>query len=103
MSKLNTIFIAALLALAAVLGTIAATRTVSLGASAQQTSAASLHAKARRLDAYAASIQRALAKRAPPLPAAASSAGPRVVYHRPPPIVIVKHHHGDDSSEGADD
>ena len=40
MRKLNVIVIAGLLALAAVLGTVAATRTVSLGASARQTSAA---------------------------------------------------------------
>jgi len=103
MSKLNTIVIAALLALAAVLGTIAATRTVSLGASVQQTSAASLHAKARQLDAYAAALRRALGKQPPPLPAAASTGSPRVMYHRPPPIVIVKHHHGDDGAEGGDD
>jgi hypothetical protein len=103
MSKLNTIVIAALLALAAVLGTIAATRTVSLGASVRQTSAASLHAETRQLDAYAASLRRALAKQPPPLPAVPNGGSPHVVYHRPPPIVIVRHHHGDDGSEGADD
>jgi C4-dicarboxylate-specific signal transduction histidine kinase len=103
MNKLNAVLIAALLALAAVLGTIAATRTVSLGASARQTSAASVQAKAKQLDAYAASLRRALAKQPPPLPAARKRATVRVVYHRPPPVVIVTHHHGDDGGEGGDD
>ena len=102
MRKVNVIVIAGLLALAAVLGTVAATRTVSLGASARQATAASVQSRAKRLDAFEASLHRALdreaagaarrtRRRRPPQPAR------RVVYHRPPPVVVVTHtHHGDD-------
>jgi hypothetical protein len=90
MNKLHTLVVAGLLALAAVLGTVAATRTVTLGASAQQTNAAAVQAKVRQLETYAASLRRAHGTQ-------------RVVYHRPPPIVVVRHHHGDDGFEGPDD
>jgi hypothetical protein len=108
MSKLNVVVIAALLALAAVLGTVAATRTVSLGASAKQASAAAVQARSKQLDAYQASLRRALARKPPALPAApratAGTGTQRVIYHRPPPIVVVKHtHHGDDGYEGGGD
>jgi hypothetical protein len=104
MRKLTIIVLAGLLALAAVLGTIAATRTVSLGASARQTNARAVAVRAKQLDAYAASLHRALARKPPALPAvpkaSASTAAPRVIYHRPPPILVVKHtHHGDDGYE----
>ena len=107
MSKLNVLVIAALLAVAAVLGTVAATRTVSLGASARQTSASAVQARAKQLDAYQASLRRALAHKPPalpPVPSASSRGAPRVIYHRPPPIVVVKNtHHGDDGFESGDD
>jgi len=101
MRKTNVALIAGLLALAAVLGTVAATRTVSLGAAGRHATNATVHARTRQLAAYAASLRRALAHEPPPLPAVPKTNGQapaqRVVYHRPPPIVIVKHtHHGDD-------
>ena len=101
MKKTNVALIAGLLALAAVLGTVAATRTVSLGAAGRNATNATVHARTRQLAAYAASLRRALAHKPPPLPAVPKTNGQapaqRVVYHRPPPIVIVKHtHHGDD-------
>ena len=101
MRKLNVILIAALLALAAVLGTVAASRTVSLGASSRATSTSALEARARKLDAYQASLDRALARTPPALPAvpepAAPAPAPRVVYRRPPPVVVTTHtRHGDD-------
>jgi C4-dicarboxylate-specific signal transduction histidine kinase len=102
MRKLNVIVIAGLLALAAVLGTVAATRTVSLGASARQASAASLQTRSKQLDAYQASLRRALERKPPALPALtkAAPATGRVIYRRPPPVVVVKHtHHGDDGFE----
>ena len=101
MRRFNVIAIALLLALAAVIGTVAASRTVSLGASARQASGASVHARAKQLDSFEASLHRALARKPPALPKvpaqAAAAPAPRVVYHRPPPIVVVKHsQHGDD-------
>ena len=107
MSKSHIALISVLLALAAVVGTVAATRTVSLGSANRQSVNATVAARTKQLDHLQASLQRALAKKptAPPaaVPAPAPSA-PRIVYHRPPPIVVVKHvHHGDDGSfENAD-
>jgi hypothetical protein len=101
MRRLNVIVIAGLLAVAAVLGTVAASRTVSLGASARHVTAASVQTRAKRLDAFEASLHRALDRKPPALPAVpegtVAAAAPRVVYHRPPPVVVVTHaHHGDD-------
>ena len=104
MNKIHVALIAGLLALAALMGTLAATRTVSLGAAGRHASDAAVAARTRQLDAYAASLRRALAHKPPSLPAASVAAlpsgpaqTPRVIYHRPPPIVIVKHRaHGDD-------
>ena len=115
MKKTNVALIAGLLALAAVLGTVAASRTVSLGAAGRKATNANVHVRMRQLDIYAASLRRALARKTPALPAvpktpAAPGLSPngqapvqKVVYQRPPPIVIVKHtHHGDDGFEQAD-
>lgn len=115
MKKTNVALIAGLLALAAVLGTVAATRTVSLGVANKQAANATVNARAHQLDAYAASLRRSLAHKPPALPKVPKSANApalspnrqapvqRVVYRRPPPIVVVKHtHHADDGFEQAD-
>lgn len=115
MKKVNVALIAGLLAVAAVLGAVAATRTISLGAAGRQAINATVAARTKQLDAYAASLRRALVRKQPALPAvpkvpaasgvssAAQSPVQRVVYRRPPPVVIVKHaHHGDDGFEQAD-
>jgi hypothetical protein len=105
MSKLNVAAISALLALAAVLGTVAATHTVSLGAAKRNASAAAVASQAHRLDQFEASLRRAFAKRPPALPALtkpATGPQPRVVYRRPAPVVVVHHvHHGDDGGESS--
>ena len=116
MRKTNVALIAGLLALAAVLGTVAATRTVSLGAAGRHATNATVDARTRQLDAYAASLQRSLAHKLPALPKVPKSANApalspngqapvqKVVYRRPPPIVVIKHtHHADDGFEQADD
>ncbi len=116
MSKPQITIVAALLAAAAVLGAVALTHTVSLGAAQTRTSDAKVLARAKQLDRFEASLRRALAKTPPALPkipkaaAAAQHAGPaapaapRVVYQRPPAIVVVRHvHHGDDGSREAAD
>ena len=96
MKRIHVTLIALLLAIAAVFGTVAATRTAHLGSASRSANAAAYAARVKQLDAYAASLQRQLADRAVPTAGAPASA-PRIVYHRPPPIVIVKHtHHGDD-------
>ncbi len=121
MNRLNTTFVAALLAVAAVLGTVAATHTMSLGAAHRSSSGAAVVARTKQLNRFEASLHHALAKRPPALPAvpkmrkappvsavsqapatAPAPAAPqqRVIYRRPPPIVIVKHrHHDDDGSK----
>ena len=118
MSRLKVTMVAGLLAGAAVLGAIAVTQTVSLGAANTRTSDTKLLARAKQLDRFEASLRKALAKTPPALPAipktaaAAQHAGqapatgaqPRVIYQRPPAIVVVRHlHHGDDGSREAAD
>jgi hypothetical protein len=98
MKRIHVTLIALLLAIAAVLGTVAATRTVNLGAAGRKANDAAYLARVKQLNAYAASLQRQLAARTTPTSGASAAApAPRIVYHRPPPIVVVKHtHHGDD-------
>ena len=107
MHKLHITLVAGLLAAAAVLGTFAATHTISLGAAHKRTSNANVLARAKQLNRFEASLHRALAKKPPSLPAvpktpaarqqAATAPQPRVIYRRPPAIVVVRHtHHGDD-------
>jgi hypothetical protein len=104
MRKLHVTIVATLLAGAAVLGAVAVTHTVSLGAAQRQPSSASIQARTRQLDRLQASLRRALTQKPKARPAAAAAPAPRIVYHRPPPIVVVRHtHHGDDGSfENAD-
>jgi hypothetical protein len=123
MHRFNIAIVAGLLAVAAAVGTIAATRTVSLGASQQHASATTLQARTRQLDAFERSLRRALARRPPKLPAvpqlpasartgpaaplvssAATQAPPvQTVYRRPPPVVVIQHvHHGDDGGYDAE-
>jgi len=99
MRKLHVTIVATLLAGAAVLGAVAVTHTVRLGAARQQSSNASVQARTEQLDRLQASLERALAQR----PAARA---PRIVYHRPSPVVVVRHTaRGDDGGafEGGDD
>lgn len=109
MNKLHITIVAGLLAAAAVLGTFAATHTVSLGAAHTRANNGKVLVRAKQLSRFEASLQRALAKKPPALPtvpkasaarqAGAPSAQPRVIYQRPPAIVVVRHtHHGDDGA-----
>jgi hypothetical protein len=110
MNKLNVAAIAGMLAFAAVLGTIAATHTVSLGTSHLQSASSTLRAQTKKLNRFEAALRRQLARKPPKLPAvpkAPAVAAPRaqqpqqqVIYRRPPAVVVVKHtHHGDDGAE----
>lgn len=101
MNKLHVTLIALLLAVAAVFATVALTRTSALGTASRRAADATYKARAAKLDAYAASLRRAL-RAAPASTSGSTAPATRIVYHRPPPIVIVKHtHHGDDGSREA--
>lgn len=107
MTRLHVTAVSALLAVAVVLGAVAAMRTTGLGAASQHANDAAVAAKTRQLAAYERSLTRALAAKTPALPKVpARSSVPaqppqqRVIYHRPPPVVVVKHtHRGDDGNE----
>jgi hypothetical protein len=120
MSKLHVTLIAALLAVAAVLGAIVVSQTAKLGTASRTSTATALVARTRQLDRFEAKLRRALERKPPALPAAPMAAAvspshaaapqPRVVYRRPPAIVVVSQtHHGDDDggreapSGGGDD
>jgi hypothetical protein len=106
MNKTHAVIVALLLAIAAVLGVFAATRTVGVGSAARpQASSATIAARAHRLDRVEASLRKALRDRPPTLPAvptaaAARAGAPAIVYHRPAPLVVVRHvGGGDDGAE----
>lgn len=117
MHKFHVTALALLLAGAAVLGTVAVSRTTGLGAAARHQNDAAITARTRQLVDYAAKLRKQLAAKPPALPAVPkpAAAAPvvqatqapqalpapsaaRIVYHRPPPIVVTVHHHGDDGS-----
>ena len=104
MKKIHVTAIALLLALAAVFGTFAATRTASLGSASRQAANASYDARVKQLNAFSAKLRKELAAKPAQLSAPAGTrVAPRIVYRRPPAIVVVKHtHHGDDGFERAD-
>lgn len=99
MPRKHALGVAALVGLAAVAGTFAATRTMSLGASVKPAGAdVELVRRERRLDAVEASIARAKSDRPPALPplrvppaavAPAAASATRIVYRRPAPIRVV--------------
>jgi hypothetical protein len=94
--KIHVVVIALLLALAAVFGTMAATRSAHLGAATRSANDAAYRARVRHLNAYEARLRRELAA----TPSTARRAAPRTIYRRPPAIVVVRHtHHGDDGHQ----
>ena len=109
MTRTHAIVLSLVIGLIAIVGVVAATRTVGLGTRARSATDARIAQRSAALDRYAASLRTMLARSAKPLPtsavssAAMSQAGQpvRVVYHRPPPIVVhVPRTGGDDASEG---
>lgn len=125
MSRRLAIVFAALLAVNAVVGTVALTRTVHLGQAAHASSNALVAKRTGQLDRFEASLHAQLAKKPPALPkltsgataggttvSAAGAVAPRVRYVRPAPIVVHKHRaggehedegFGSESEGGADD
>ncbi len=126
MPRKQTLIVALSLAFAAVVGTVALTKTVHLGqaAAAKPVSKSLIAKRTAQLDRFEASLRAELRKKPPavpkvpstpvarpvaPAPAAAPAAAPapaatqRVVYVRPAPIVIHKHRAGGEhESEGSD-
>jgi hypothetical protein len=98
MKRIHALVIAAVLAVSAGFGLVAATRTATLRSAAPAASSATISARAHRLDRVEASLRRALRDKPPALPALPAARGgavaatPQVVYHRPAPIIVVKHH-----------
>lgn len=120
MPRKHALAVAALLGVAAVAGTLAATRTVSVGASVKPAAAgAQLAQRAKRLEAVEASLARARQDKPPSLPplrstpsaGAPAPAAVRFVYRRPAPIQVLasgrsESEHGvepDDERGGDDD
>lgn len=120
MKPTHALAIAATLAVAAVLGVLAATKTAQLGASVKRASPGTIAARAHRLDSFEAALRKALSTKVPKLPkvpavhavshagsgaapgsaAVVNASAPRVIYHRAAPIIIHKHaQHGDDGAE----
>ena len=98
MNRRHVFTVAALFAVAAVVGFTALGRTVHLGAASRHANDAAVAAKTKQLNAFERSLHRQLAA-APKVPAAATSPAPashaqRVVYVRPAPIVVHKHRAG---------
>lgn len=108
MNKMHALGVAAILALAAVFGFVAATRTAGLRSASPSVASAAVSARAHRLDHVEASLRRALGDKPPALPVLPASRGsvvaapPRVVYHRPAPIIVLKHRSGSEGEHEAE-
>lgn len=99
MRRIHITVIAFLLAVAAILGSAAALRTVQLGAAARpRVSDAAIAQRSHRLDRLEAQLRRE-ARRRPPAVGAVGASQPRTVYVRPQPIVRVLRRTGDDQHE----
>jgi hypothetical protein len=103
MNRFHITVVALLLAVAAVAGLLAVTRT---HAAATQSTNQAVAARVKQLNAFEAQLRRKLAAAERPQPAAPAA---KVVYHRPPPVVVVRHssHHedgeGNEHEGGGDD
>ena len=115
MSRTLALAFAGLLAVNAVVGTIALSRTLHLGQASHKASSALVAKRTAQLDRFEASLHAQLAKKPPPLPpmpaaspagAASISAAPtasvqQVRYVRPAPIVVHKHRAGSEHESEA--
>jgi hypothetical protein len=109
MTRAVALILSLTIGVAAVFGLSAASRTVSLGNQSRASVNAQVAKRTQQLNAYEASLRKALRQSTPTLPPLATGTTPansnqavRVVYHRPPPIVIHKHRTGgDDGFESA--
>jgi hypothetical protein len=117
MSRTHAVAFAVLLAVNAVIGTVALTRTLHLGQTSHKASNALIAKRTAQLATFEASLKAQLAKKPPPLPkkpapatvsapatsAAAATAAPQVRYVRPAPIIVHKRRPGGGTeAEGSD-
>jgi hypothetical protein len=116
MSRTHAAAFAVLLAVNAVIGTVALTRTLHLVQTSHKASNALIAKRTAQLATFEASLKAQLAKKPPPLPkkpspttvsapatsAATATAAPQVRYVRPAPIIVHKHRAGGTEAEGAD-
>jgi hypothetical protein len=99
MRRIHTFVIAGVLALAAVTGLFAVSRTTQLGAAARtQVSSSQIAARNRQLDR----IEKALLAQAQAAPHGAAGAQAPTIYVRPKPIVRVLHHAGGEHENEAE-
>ena len=99
MRRIHTLVIAGVLAIAAVTGLFAVTRTTHLGAAARtRVSSGQLAARNRQLDR----IEKALLAQAQGAPQGAARAQAPTIYVRPKPIVRVVHHAGGEHENEAE-
>lgn len=118
MKKIHVLAVALLLGVAAIFGVVAATRTVGVGAAAHAPiSQTALTERAKRLNAAARALRRALNDRPPALPAVPAvgrpAQTPQTVYRRPAPLVVIAHgkahseheteHEAEHGAESSDD
>ena len=114
MSRTLAIVFAALLAVNAVVGTVALTRTLHLGQASHTSSNAIVAERTLQLDRFEASLRAQLAKKPPALPKVPSSSAPggttvsavgtvapRVRYVRPAPIIVRTHRAGGEHEDDA--
>jgi len=116
MSRRLAVVFAALLAVNAIVGTVALTRTVHLGQASHASSNTLVAKRTAQLDRFEASLHAQLAKKPPPLPkmpsrsapggttvsSTAGASAPRVRYVRPAPIIVHKPRAGGEhEDEGA--
>ena len=116
MSRTLAIVFVAMLAVNAIVGTVALTRTIHLGQASHTSSNALVAKRSAQLDRFEASLHAQLAKKPRPLPkvpsgsgsgsggatvSAAGAAAPRVQYVRPAPIIVHKHRAGGEHEDEA--
>lgn len=105
MNKKHAIRISLAAGLAAVAGTVAATKTVQLGhaGAAAHASSAVVTQRTAALNRVELALHKALARKPPKLPslpASTSAQPPRVVYVRPAPHVVTIHRPGHGEHDG---
>lgn len=107
MKRVHAVAISVLLAVAALFGVVAVSRTTSVEASKPGVSPAAIAQRNRELDRTEAALRGALAKRPPALPAvpepsAGGAAASQIVYRRPAPVVVTTRRPGGEPAEHED-
>jgi Na+/H+ antiporter NhaB len=95
MKRAHALFLSLAIAVIAIAGVFAATRTVGLGNHARAATDRQIAQRSAMLDRYAASLRRSLRHAVAGTTVRPTAQRPvRIVYHRPPPIVVTTHRTG---------